>query len=614
MHETLQQLVGSLGEEGEKRALFALDRRSSQGWSYRELASRSRAFASGLAKAGFKAGDNVALFAENRPEWIAAALGVIRAGAVVVPLDVQFGDDDLAHILADSEARAVITTERRRARVREIDPERRLILLDAAHNDERSWEQLCLAEPAELPVVSAKDPAVLFYTSGTTGPPKGVPLSHANIASQLEAVRHLQIVTRTDRVLLPLPLHHVYPFVIGMLAPLSLGLPLILPFSLTGQQLLRALREGDVTTIVGVPRLYGAIYAGIRSKVESSGRVARRLFQIFLWISNFLRESLGIQAGRILFRSLHQHFGKNLRLLASGGSALDPELTANLQSLGWQIAIGYGLTETSPLLSINLPDDWRSGSAGKAFPGVDLRIDPQALEAEEQSDQDEIGEVLARGPNVFSGYRNLPEQTAHAFTSDGWFRTGDIGHFEDGFLYLAGRLSTLIKTESGEKVQTEEVESAYAKEPAIREIGVLEKQGKLVALIDPRAFAGLQHFAQQIAHGIDPRDRLFAHFHSACLCDLKGKVEPLERINRQIKLQTCVRREPFSRVTSNEQFPNRLRPGLLEKGAIFSRHLFERHHTGGRGFSPAAFRDLESLPQTVTLKFPQTRTRQRIIR
>src|SRR6185369_8183953 len=189
-----------------------------------------------------------------------------------------------------------------------------LILLDGLPENERSWEKFCRSGPAELPVVQANDPAVLFYTSGTTGPPKGVPLTHANIASQLRVVGQLQIVTDVDRVLLPLPLHHVYPFVIGMLTPLSLGLPLIMPFSLTGQQLLRALREGDVTAIIGVPRLYSALYAGIRGKVESSGRIARRLFKALIGLSRFLHESLGWRAGKILFGSLHRRFGKNLRL------------------------------------------------------------------------------------------------------------------------------------------------------------------------------------------------------------------------------------------------------------------------------------------------------------
>ena len=499
MSETLQQIVESLGEGGEQTAFFLLDRASSRTWPYRELAERSRAFAHGLVKAGVKPGDAIVLFAQNRPEWIAAALGVLRAGAVVVPLDVQFGDDDLAHILADSAARAVITTKRRLERLEQLDPERKLTLLDAPPGDERSWENLCRAERAELPVVRPNQPAVLFYTSGTTGPPKGVPLTHGNIASQLRVVRQLGIVTETDRVLLPLPLHHVYPFVVGMLVPLSLGLPLVIPFSLTGQHLLRALREGDVTAIVGVPRLYSALDAGIRARVESSGRIARRLFYSLLRLSCFLRESLGIDAGKLLFRSLHRHFGKNLRLLASGGSALDPDLAGRLQSLGWGVAIGYGLTETSPLLSINLPGDFRGRSVGRIFPGVEIRIDPHALVGDGEGDPGrpgaqparETGEVLARGPNVFAGYRNLPEQTAHAFTADGWFRTGDIGYLEDGFLYLGGRLSTLIKTESGEKIQTEDLETAYAKEPAIREIGILEKGGKLAALIVPeRAVCG----------------------------------------------------------------------------------------------------------------------------
>ena len=277
--ETLQQLVDSLAEHGEQRALLAFGKKTSQAWSYRELAARALSFARGLRQAGFQSGDNIALLAENRPEWIAAALGVIRAGAVVVPLDIQLGDEDLAHILADSDARAVITTQQRVLRIEKIDRQREFILLDTVPNDKRSWEQLCLRELTELLPVSANDPAVLFYTSGTTGPPKGVPLSHGNIASQLRVVRQLQVVKEGDRVLLPLPLHHVYPFVIGMLAPLSLGLPLILPFSLTGQQLVRALREGEVTAIIGVPRLYSAFYSGIIGRVESLGRIARWAFQ-----------------------------------------------------------------------------------------------------------------------------------------------------------------------------------------------------------------------------------------------------------------------------------------------------------------------------------------------
>ena len=334
-------------------------------------------------------------------------------------------------------------------------------------------------------------PPIECSTSGTTGPPKGVPLSHGNIVSQLDTAADVKLIKGDDRVLLPLPLHHVYPFVIGMLVPLDMGLPLILPFSLSGQQLLRALRGGDVTAIVGVPRLYTALYSGIEARVKSAGWIARRLFGVFLAASEFVRSALGgwlgLRVGKVLFHSLHKRFGETLRLLASGGSALDPELASKLEAIGWDVAIGYGLTETSPLLTVKLPDKSRPDSVGKPVAGVEIRIDPSALEKEERINGYEVGEVTARGPNVFSGYRNLPDKTDEVFADDGWFRTGDMGYFDDdGSLHLLGRLSTLIKTESGEKIQTEDVEEAYAEESAIREIGVLEKKGKLVALVVPK--------------------------------------------------------------------------------------------------------------------------------
>jgi long-chain acyl-CoA synthetase len=494
---TLQSRLDSLGEHGEKPALLALGRKELQRWSFRKLADSAQLFANGLAEAGVKRGDSVALFAENRPEWIAAATGVLRAGAVVVPLDIQFGDETVLHVLEDSGARAIITTQRRVERIEKLalKEKPKLIVLDAPPDDEGSWERFLQQEAPELPVVNRDDTAVLFYTSGTTGPPKGVPLSHGNIVSQLESIAGLNVITANDRALLPLPLHHVYPFVVGMLAPLALGLPLILPLSLSGQQLLRALREGEVTVIVGVPRLYSALYAGINARVESSGRIARALFRALLIASVLLRKSPGLRVGKLLFRSLHNRFGKHLRLLASGGSALDTKLAAELEALGWEVAIGYGLTETSPLLTINLPGQATPGSVGTVFPGVEIRIDPHALEKAERIDGHEVGEVLARGPNVFAGYLNLPDKTAEVLTSDGWFRTGDMGYLDDrNCLFVLGRISTLIVTESGEKVQTEDVEAAYTERPAIHEIGVLQKEGRLVALIVPARTEG----------GVDP--------------------------------------------------------------------------------------------------------------
>src|SRR5947209_12904158 len=244
---TLQAVVDSLGERGEKTALVFFGKKDRHRWSFEKLADCARSVANGLAKDGFKRGDTVILFAENSPEWVVTALGIIRAGMVAVPLDVQLGDKTLVHILRDSDARAVITTQKRVERIEKLassEKKPKLILFDADSDDERSWERFLDNKTTELPTAGSSDEAIIFYTSGTTGPPKGAPLSHANIISQLDTAADAKILAGDDRVLLPLPLHHVYPFVIGMLVPLALGLPLVLPFPLGGHHLLRASGRG----------------------------------------------------------------------------------------------------------------------------------------------------------------------------------------------------------------------------------------------------------------------------------------------------------------------------------------------------------------------------------
>jgi long-chain acyl-CoA synthetase len=375
-------------------------------------------------------------------------------------------------------------------------------LLDDSAEDERSWRRyLTTSTSTHLPRVDPQAPAALFYTSGTTGQPKGVPLSHDNLVFQLNVLLATDLVTRHDRLLLPLPLHHVYPFVIGMLTPLALGLPIVMPYTLTGQQLRRALRDGEVTAIIGVPRLYQALLAAIEVQTTSRGRVVTGLWRYTRRLSTALRSHFGWRVGNVLLRPLHQQFGPQLRLLASGGAALDPELARQLEGMGWQIAQGYGLTETSPLLTITMPRKSQTGSVGRPLPGVQIRIDtassadtPDGSEAPPADSSQPRGEILAKGPNVFAGYHNLPEQTQAVFTDDGWFRTGDLGFLDpEGHLYVLGRLSTMIVTTSGENIQPEDVEEVYLSSPYIREIGVLTQSDRIVAVIVPELHACRQH-------------------------------------------------------------------------------------------------------------------------
>jgi long-chain acyl-CoA synthetase len=248
---------------------------------------------------------------------------------------------------------------------------------------------------------------------------------------------------------------------------------------------IRALREGRATVVIGVPRLYRALSAGIEARASALGRFAKWLYKMTLAFSRLLRKYLGVRAGLFLLRPLHKQFGNSLRVTASGGAQLDPELALTLEALGWQVAIGYGLTETSPLLTINPPGRARLETVGRPIRGTDLRIDPLEHDKHRSAGQ---GEIVARGPGVFSGYLHLPKLTRQAFTEDGWFRTGDLGYLDkDNYLHVVGRVSTMIKTQGGEKVQPEDLEEIFAQSDVIQEIGILEDQGKLVAVVVPKA-------------------------------------------------------------------------------------------------------------------------------
>jgi long-chain acyl-CoA synthetase len=430
----------------------------------------------------------VVLLAKNRPEWVMSCLAAIAIGAIVVPLDTQISSDALHHVLRDSQPRVVFTSTDYLNRLTKagLDEAARTVLLDVAEGDARGWQSLLGSAPAALPPLTPDDGAALFYTSGTTGTPKGVPLSQRNLRFQIDSVLQIGIIKDDDRPLVPLPFYHTYPFTLGLLLPLAAGKPVILPAGLTGPQLLQAVREGGATILVGVPRLYRALLTGVENQAKSGGRLTRAYFKHGMRLSSYLRRRWGLNAGKTIFRPVHQRMGPSLRLLASGGSALDPAVAAQLSALGWDIAIGYGLTETSPLLTVNMPNSGKLDSAGQPLPTVELRIVPVAEGSNgATSDPHGEGEVLARGPGVFDGYRNLPEQTAKAF-DQGWFRTGDLGHIDkDGYLYISGRANTLIVTESGKKIQPEPLEELYAQHPVIAEIGVLKAGSALAAVVMP---------------------------------------------------------------------------------------------------------------------------------
>ncbi len=486
--KTLQDLVHNLHRRGDKECLVQFGDEKKHRFSYVELYDKITHLAKGLTAQGIGPDKVVGLIAETHYQSILISLAVIHSGATIMPIDPQFDGENLAHVLKDASPALLFAPQGQAERVKKLNLERNpdILFTDRQEKQEQSWFSMTDEDSGNLTEIDNRHAAALFYTSGTTGKPKGVPLSHANLVFQLNALIKSGLVTEGDRLLLPLPLHHVYPFVVGMLAPLTLGLALILPRALTGTQVVRAIHEGGATLIVGVPRLYEALVSGIESRIEAAGYTARMIGGLSLKLCMFCRRKLHLRIGKLLFGRLHRQFGKQLEVLVSGGAPLDPELAWRLEGLGWKVAIGYGLTETSPILTINPPGSGRIHSVGKPLSGVQIRIDESA-QPEGEGHQKEGGEILARGPGVFAEYRHLDEKTNDAFTGDRWFKTGDLGRMEDGWLRVTGRVSTMIVTRGGENVQPDEVEHALDGHRYIKEAGVLDQNGEIKALIVPHA-------------------------------------------------------------------------------------------------------------------------------
>ncbi|MGE4086742.1 MAG: AMP-binding protein, partial [Immundisolibacter sp.] len=483
----IASLVWSLGRHGDRTALRWFAAGGEQALSYAALAQRVEAAAARLVSHGLAPRGRVLLLAESGLPWAIAALAVLRAGGVLLPLDAHGADDTLQHVLADAGPALLLTDAGQAPR------------LAGAAVPVLSVDALAGADPAARAVaagdVDPAAPAVMFYTSGTTGAPKGVPLSHANLLYQVRTVAALDLARPGDRVLLPLPMHHVYPFVIGLLLPLAAGLTLLLPGATTGAQIMQALRDGRASVLIGVPRLYRALLEGIDGRLAALPPLAARLMRGLRTLARRLAPRFGAGVARRVLAPLHRQLAPDLRLLACGGAALEADLDAALTALGWQVAVGYGLTETSPLLTLRLPGQGRPGSAGRAVPGTELRLAPP--DAGDEDLPAGAGAVEVRGPGVFGGYFDLPQANAQAFAPDGWFRTGDLGRLDtDGCLEVLGRASTLIVTESGKNIQPEEVEAVYQAHALIAEAAVLQVGRKLVALLVPQTSDAAQDVLQ----------------------------------------------------------------------------------------------------------------------
>ena len=482
---SLRDLVLSLEARGEETALQVFAEDGSEEISYAELFARSRRIAERLSALGLAPDRKIGLLAANGADWIVCRLALILCDVTCVPVDTDSSAESLAAILENSAApRLLVTSDYRElaeAAIERLDGAVELWAIDGCGGGSPD----SLPEPkgdgkagVDAPEVDPGAAASQFYTSGTTGVPKAVPLTHDNLLGNVAVMLDLGILAEEDRVLLPLPLHHSFPFLVGLLMPLAVGARVILPSGLSGPALLAAMQGGGATALVGVPRLYEALVESIDKRIAGSPAGLRHVLGGLLKLSLFLRRRFGWRVGRTLLRPLHKRLAPDLRFLASGGAKLDAGVAWRLEGLGWQVFEGYGLVETTSVATFNAPGHTRLGTAGRPSPGVEMRL--------QEVEGFDYGEVQFRGPLVFSGYLGNPEANAASFTEDGWFRSGDLGWRDgEGFLHIAGRLKETIVLPDGKNIAPDEVEAAYGRNPLIKEVAVFERAGKLAALVVP---------------------------------------------------------------------------------------------------------------------------------
>jgi len=437
--------------------------------AYGDVARQARLLATALCRAGVAPGDRVALISENRPEWVIAYLAVVAAGGTAVPLDVQLADAEVVNVLQHAECRIAVASGKQAARLFPTNaqgaPLAWVVDLDAATDGKRILSYQATLKnpdvPAEgLPRVESDALASILYTSGTTGTPKGVMLSHGNFLANVESVMEFQLVNAQDNLLSVLPLHHAFPFTVQLIL-LFTGARITFPPSLRGPDLLACMHETGVTALVAVPQLFYLLHKGIFDQIARRPFPVRTLLRFLLRLSGALR-AMHINLGRLVFAQVHRRFGGHIRIMASGGARLDPLIARDFLALGFTLTEGYGLTETAPVVAFNPLGRVRPGSVGIPLPGVEVKII--------QGDAEGVGEIGIRGPNVMQGYYRQPEATAEVMR-DGWFLSGDLGYLTaDGYLVITGRAKEVIVLSSGKNIYPEEIEEQYQKSVYIKEI------------------------------------------------------------------------------------------------------------------------------------------------
>ncbi len=476
----LKDMLKQTGEVyGNRPAYIFKDNGSMKTISHKEFRDEINALGTVLINMGLK-DKRIAVISENRYEWELSYLAIAAGVGVVVPLDKALPDNELESLILRSQVEAIFYSSKYDAIMNTLREKKNtnlkyFISMDLQENTNGIYSQKALLEKGKKLLeegnkqyldakIDADKMGIMLFTSGTTAMSKAVMLSHKNLVTNVMDIIQRFDLTEEDRFLSFLPLHHVFECTVGFLYPVSIGGSIA--FCEGVKHMADNIKEFDITAMISVPAVFDIIYRKVMKTIEKKGKMAtlekgKKISNVLLKVKIDLRKQL--------FKEVHESLGPKLKLVVTGGAALDPETEKGFNDLGFDVEQGYGLTETAPVIAAETPKCRRLGSIGKKFPSVEVKID--------DPDEEGIGELMAKGPSIMLGYYENEEATKSALEPDGWFHTGDLARIDkDGFIYIAGRKKSVIVLNNGKNVFPEEIETLLNKVEGIKETFVYEKK------------------------------------------------------------------------------------------------------------------------------------------
>jgi long-chain acyl-CoA synthetase len=493
---TLPELFGITVSRHPDRPCFTVYDPERVSLSYSQSLAKIERLAAFLASQGIKKGDKVVVTGKNAPEWAVAYLAIMYAGATVVPIDYQIRNDEIENIIRASDAVAEFVDEEK---YDVLDPAR----LGLRHRWSLSRKKPGYAYELEaagtVPTITPaaeSDLAAILFTSGTTGTPKGVMLTHSNFVADCFLAQANLDVYHTDVFYALLPIHHSYTMLAVFIEAISQGAELVFGQRMVTSAILKELKEAKVTMFLGVPLLFNKVLAGILKGIKAKGPLVSGLMGFLMSVSGFVKKAFKVNPGKKMFGSvLDKASLRTIRICISGGGPLAPSVFRKYNQLGIDFVQGYGLTETSPILTLNPVEAYEETSVGKLIPQAQMKI----LEP----DSEGRGEIAVKGPMVMQGYYKNKAATDEVFTGDGWFKTGDVGYLDaNNYVYLTGRAKNMIVTEGGKNVYPEEIENRFQLFTEVEQIMIkgheLDKEQKIEG-IEALIFPSKDWFDQDAA-------------------------------------------------------------------------------------------------------------------